>query len=505
MLEVPDIHCIRVMVQRGVPIREIARQLHVSRKTVRKYAAGDFEVAAEPKARLRRARPAPRLDQWKPVLACWVAEDEAAPRKQRRTARRMYQQLVEEYHAEVSEVSVRRYVAQLKGVRAREAFVPLEFQPGGMMEVDFGHAVVILGGQRQALPFIAARLMYSSASFVKVFPHAKLEAWLDGISSAVSFFGGVAALALLDNDTAFVREILSGGRRLQAPEFLALAAHYGMEMRFANPGRGNEKGGVEHLVQWAQRNLFSPVPEAGSLEELNVRVHEQCLRDAESRRRGGRVVMALWEEEAPHLGRLPGVPFSACRRRFARVDKTLLVTYEGVRYSVPAAYAQKALTMRVFWDRIEIADEKGTVAVHGRRATGDPPSMQLEHYLPVLARKPRAVEHAAVIVQGAPEIARFRDGFLASRPEAVRELVAILELSREVGLAELAATLHLAHQHHAYDLESVRALLSMRAEPETPAPLAAALLERWPQAEVRAVHSDAYAWLTEAAAGRDSG
>ena len=74
--------------------------------------------------------------------------------------------------------------------------------------------------------------------------------------------------AMHDNDSALVREILAGGRRLMAPEFQALAAHYGFTAVFANPASGNEKGGVEHLVQWAQRNLFSPVPEAASLGEM---------------------------------------------------------------------------------------------------------------------------------------------------------------------------------------------------------------------------------------------
>lgn len=504
MLEVPDIQCIRVMAQRGVSIREIARQLHVSRKTVRKYAAADFVVEAKPRAKLAKARPAPQIDRWKPVLASWVAKDETEPRKQRRTARRMHEQLKEQYKAEVSETSVRRYVAQLKGKRAREAFVPLEFKPGSMVEVDFGHAEVVLAGERQRLPFIAVRLMCSSVSFVKMFPHAKLEAWLDGISSALSFLGGVPALAMFDNDTALVREILAGGRRLQAPEFLALAAHFGLEARFANPARGNEKGGVEHLVQWAQRNLFSPVPEATTLSELNARLVQQCLRDTQRRRKGGRLVSELWDEEQPHLARLPAVPFSACRRRFARVDKTLLVTYEGVRYSVPAAYAQKVLTLRVFWDRVEIADQERTVAVHARRSSGDPPSLQLEHYLPVLERKPRAVEHAAVIAHGTPEIARYRDGFLATRPEAVRELVAILDLCQEVGLAELNAALEVASRHHAYDLESVRAVLAVRAEAQAQPPLREELLERWPQAEVQAVQSEAYAWLTEVATGGET-
>ncbi len=501
MLEVPDIQCIRVMLQRGIPIREIARQLHVSRKTVRKYGAADFVVEAQPRQRRKKLRPSPQMDRWKPVLASWVAKDELEPRKQRRTARRMHEQLTATYKANVSEMSVRRYVAHLRGVRSREAFVPLEFAPGSMMQVDFGHADVILAGLRETLPFIALRLMASTVSFVKMFGHEKLEAWMDGIGSGLSFFGGVTAQAMFDNASPLVQKILAGGRRLQTPEFRALTAHYGFEAVFANPGRGNEKGGVENLVQWAQRNPFSPVPEAGSLGELNERLVQQCLRDAERRQRRGQLVSSLWEAEQRHLGSLPAIPFPACRKRFVRVDKTLLVGYDGVRYSVPAEYAQKSLLLRAFWDRIEVADGERTVAVHQRRHAGAAPSLQLEHYLPVLARKPRAVTHAAVIARGAPEIARYRDAFLGARPEAVREMVAILQLCAEVGLPTLSAVLDVASRHHAYDLESVRALLTMGAGGEAQPPLAEGLLQRWPEAHVKAVHSAAYGWLTEVAAG----
>lgn len=110
----------------------------------------------------------------------------------------MYRQLVEESQANVSEVSVRRYVAHLRGLRAREAYVPLEFPLGSMMQVDFGHADVILAGDRLSLPFIALRLMANSVSFAKMFTHAKLEAWMDGIGSGRSFFGGVPAKAMYD-------------------------------------------------------------------------------------------------------------------------------------------------------------------------------------------------------------------------------------------------------------------------------------------------------------------
>ncbi len=129
----PNIQCSRVMVQRGIPIRQIARELRVSRKTVRKYGAPDYVVEANPRQRMRRPRPAPQMDRWKPVVASWLAKDETEPRKQRRTARRMHQLLQEIHHANVSEAAVRRYVAHVRGARAREVYVPLEFIPGSMM------------------------------------------------------------------------------------------------------------------------------------------------------------------------------------------------------------------------------------------------------------------------------------------------------------------------------------------------------------------------------------
>ena len=501
MLRVPDIHAIRTMAEAGISKRTIARSLHVSRKTVDKVTAPDYVVEERPRMRLAKPRPAPKMEQWKPVIDGWLVQDEGVRRKQRRTARRMYAQL-REHGADVSEVTVRRYVAQRKAARAKEAYVPLEFPRGDTTQVDFGEADVNLGGAERTIYFIAMRLMASKASFVKAYPHKKLEAWMDGIASGLSFFGGVTHKLWFDNDTALVKEILAGGRRLQVPEFRTLAAHYGFTPVFLNPGAGNEKGGVEKLVMWAQRNLFSPVPDAPTMEALNERLRAQCLEDAQRRHlpRGGVLVADAWEQERGQLGALPGRPFAACRKRLAHVDKTLLCAYDGARYSAPADYAGKALTLRAFWGHIELADRERTVAVHVRQPHGGV-SMDLTHYLPVLAHKPRAVMHAAVLAQGEPVLARYRDSFLAARPGACRELVTILRLCEEVGLARLVAALESALRHRAFDLASVQAVLAMDSPAPTPTALEAAWLQRWPEARVREVTCEAYGWLDESAAG----
>lgn len=126
----------------------------------------------------------------------------------------------------------------------------------------------------------------------------------------------------------------------------------------------------------------------------------------------------------------------------------------------------------------------------------------MAHYLPVLAKKPHGVSHAAAIARGEPAIARYRDQFLAARPEDYRELVAILRLSEEVGLARLTDTLVVASAHHAYDnIVSVQALLAMDKPEPVPAELSPDVLQRWPPTEVAAVDAAAYGWLTEDGAG----
>lgn len=506
MKDVPEIHSIRTLHARGFSKRGIARLLKVSRKTVDKYTAPDFIVAPRPKMHLFEKRPSPKMDPWKPVIDQWLAEDQTRPRKQRRTARKMYRDLVSLFKADVSEVTVRRYVRLRKQDRARQAYVPLEFPMGSMAEADFGHAVVELDDVELRLPFFALRLMASGVSFVKVFRHEKLEAMLDGIASGLAFIGGVPRQLMFDNDSTIVRDILGGGLRIQTPEFKALAAHYRFEPVFANLAAGNEKGGVESVVKWAQRNLFSPVPRARTLAELNQKLLAECLADSQTRQkpRGGRLVSDLWEEEQAHLLTLPGSAFPACRNRFVRVDKTLLVTYDRAVYSVPPTYAQKSLLLRAFWDRIEVSDRERTVAVHERQEPGGS-SLKLEHYLPVLAHKPRAVAHAAVIARGEPAIARYRDEFLAARPGAYRELVAVLRLAEAVGVRRLAAGLETALQYRTFDLESVRTILAMATpvENQSTAVLDPGHLGRWPETPVAQVAAGAYAWLDEVAAGRD--
>jgi transposase len=173
----------------GLSIRSLSRRFRAHRRDVRQALA-----SALPPPRKAPARAAPKMDRWKPVIERWLEEDRAMPRKQRHTAHRAWQRLVEEHGADVSETTVRRYVAV---VRARqelplvEVMVPQDHPLGDEAEVDFGTASVYLAGALTEVQLFIMRLSASGRAYPRAYLSEAQEIFLDGHVRAFSYFGGV--------------------------------------------------------------------------------------------------------------------------------------------------------------------------------------------------------------------------------------------------------------------------------------------------------------------------
>ena len=122
----------------GASIRELARRFGVHRRDVRAALASPIPPARKVSAGVR---PAPKLDVWKPLIDRWLADDIEAPRKQRHTARRVWQRLVLEHGADVGESTVRRYVKKVKDAQVTalaDVAIVQDHELGAEAEVDFG-------------------------------------------------------------------------------------------------------------------------------------------------------------------------------------------------------------------------------------------------------------------------------------------------------------------------------------------------------------------------------
>ena len=399
----------------GASIRALADRHGVHRRTVREAVA-----SATPPPRKTPERESPALGPWKPVIRGWLEADVAdkVPRKQRHTARRVWQRLVEEHDATLSESAVRGYVAEVKAELARVAMdvtVGQEHAPGADAEVDFGEFRARIDGELLVLQLFIMRLSASGRGFAIAFVHQAQEAFFEGHALAFAHFGGVpTGLIRYDNLKAAVVRILLGRDRVENERFIALRSHYGFDSFFCQPGidGAHEKGGVEGEVGRFRRRHLVPVPAFASLDDLNAHIATAMAKD-DGRRIGWRpdTVAEAFAAEAPLLGALPDEPFDCTRLLEAKVDAKARICVIQSYYSVPVRLARRRVTVRLGARHLEVLDPVGgaVVAAYPRSAHKGSQDLSLDHYLEILTRKPGAMAGSTALAQ-----ARARGVFTAT-------------------------------------------------------------------------------------------
>jgi transposase len=459
----------------GLSVRALAKRHGVHRRAVRQAL-----VSAVPPAKRRpTGRPAPKLGEFRTLIDEWLAADVLAPRKQRHTARRVWQRLVEEHGADVSERQVSRYVAaRRRAIGEVEAFVPLVSDAGVEAEVDWGEAQVIMRGDPVVVHLFLMRACHSGASFVIAFERETQQAFLEGHVAALEWFGGCFDVIRYDNLKSAVVRVLKGRRRVESDRFVALRSHYGFESSFCLSGKqgAHEKGGVEGEVGRYRRRHLVPVRSVGSLAELNELLEDACWADLERTIVGrSEPVGEMLTAERRVLKDLPREAHCTAEEATPRVDSKALVTVRQNRYSVPARLAGFKARAQVGARDIAIWHDGKVVASHERLPGKHGTSAQLDHYLDLLLRKPGALARSLALRQERdrgdwPECFDELWGKIAERhgrEEAARQMVDVLMLCREhpSGRVELAVRGALAAGAH--DGKAV-ALLARRSERPTP-------------------------------------
>ncbi len=460
-----------VLVQ-GRSQRSAAKYFGISRDTV----ALLLQESPEGERRYRRRKPrvAPARERIHPHIEGWLAENERLQRwapKQRWTAQRMWVEL-RGMGIVVAASTVRQVVRACRQQRQQvkaQAYVPLAFEPGERAEFDFGHAVVVLAGQRREIPFLAGRLRYSGAMFLECFPTERQECFLLGQRHAFEFWGGVATMVVYDNLKPAVREILQGHTRTEQEAFRHFRSVYRFEALFANTAAGWEKGSVENVVGYGRRTYLVPVPEAATLEELNARLRADCQRD-QGRTMAGRAeaICDLLAAERPALLPLPERPPEIGVLRVVVVRSTGRVRFETNEYSVPTRYAGQRLTLRADPFRVRVYAADDAVADHPRCYGRGQVIEDFRHYVPLLLEKPFAVPFASALRGAAlpPQWEAYRRELVVRRPDGNREFARVLHLCLSYTVPQVTAALDLAAAGNSYSADAVRHLLEWAEAPE---------------------------------------
>ena len=260
--------------------RQAAKHFNISRDSVAKMVAYSTPPGYQRRSPIRR----PKLDAFVSTIDHWLDEDRHVPRKQRHTAKRVFDRLRDECGFTGGYTIIKDYMRE-RDQRRQEVFVPLSHRPGHA-QADFGEATVVIGGVEQKARFFVLDLPHSDGCYVRAYPAAVAEAWVDGHIHAFAFFGAVPQSIVYDNDRCLVAKILPDGTRKRAALFSGFLSHYLIRDRYGRPGKGNDKGNVEGLVGYARRNFMVPIPQFPTWDAFNAFLEEQCRKRQRDRLRG---------------------------------------------------------------------------------------------------------------------------------------------------------------------------------------------------------------------------
>jgi len=466
VLRVVDLEYIRKKYYvEGWSIRKISRQLGHGRQTIRKALAS----SKIPQYQLEVERCCPVMDPYRGIIAAWLEADQDAPKKQRHTAKRIYDRLVAEYDFTGSDSTVRKFVRKLRP-KYREAYIPLTAEYGEQAQVDWGRAKIMFDGVLTEVCLFCLKLKSSNVPFVWAFHTEKLEAFLEGHRLAFEWLRGVPKEIVYDNLKTAVLKILSGPKREEHETFSSLRAHYLFESIFCRPGMPHEKGGAEGLVGYVRRNTMVPVLNVADIDYLN---HEillpWCVKEQQKHQEH-------WILEKENLLPLPAHPFRCCVTKMAKANSYSLVNHDRARYSVPCRYIGEPLRVEIFASTVEVWHKNKCVATHSRSHEAGTLIMELDHYLDAIERKPRSVMHAAV-VRRLPEIyASAKKELLKDNPTGYKELCRILLLNRDYPAEKVTIALEKALKLGMADEITVRQLIlnaeDQHATPEVKVPAA---------------------------------
>ncbi|MDG3042454.1 IS21 family transposase [Roseicyclus marinus] len=424
----------RMHLRQKLSIREISRRTGLSRNTVAKHLAAD---TIEPKF-ATPDRPS-KLDPFAEKLAGWLKTNAGRPRKERQTLKNMHADLVTlGFTGSYNRVAA--FARQWRAERHREqqttgrgTFVPLAFRPGEAFQFDWSEDHAVVGGDRMKLQVAHIKLSHSRAFLVRAYPLQTHEMLFDAHWHAFRVFGGVPERGIYDNMRTAVDRVGRGKERKVNIRFLAMANHYVFEPEFCNPAAGWEKGQVEKNVRDSRHQMLQSMPDFPDLTALNMWLEQRCIalwRETAHGTLPG-TIADVWAEERAALMPLP-VAFDGFVEVSKRVSPTCLISFERNRYSVPASFANRPVSLRVYPDRLIVAAEGNVLCEHTRvieRSHKHPAKTIYDwrHYLAVVQRKPGALRNGAPFLELPAAFRQLQDQMLR-KPGGDREMVDILAL-----------------------------------------------------------------------------
>ena len=455
----------RRVIAEGESKRQICREYGIHFRTLQKI----LTHSSPPGYRLSKPRAKRKIGPFIPVIEeiLQKEKDDKVKKKQRHTAKRLFDRLRDEYGYDGGYTAVKEAVRAYKQ-RSREVFVPLSHPPG-WAQVDFGEAEIYLAGERTKVHFFVMTLPFSDAFFVCAFERECTETFQEGHKRSFEFFEAIAFRISYDNSKIAVITVGKGRERKLTDEFLRLQSHFHFKEHFCLVRRPNEKGHVELLVGFPRRNFMVPIPKVETIEELNAHLEDRCRVDLLRTIRGkDKPKNELLEQERAAMLPLPKQRFEAHLVEKTKATSLSLARFDKNDYSVPTSCAHHPVTAIGTVDEVRLVVDTHLVATHKRCWKKHRTFYEPVHYLPLLERKPGALDFARPMenweLPPCFDLLRRRLEADMEESEGVREYIKVLRLLESAAVGQLAGAIEQALSIGATSVDAIKLILEHRRQ-----------------------------------------
>lgn len=394
----------------GKSQRSIARELQISRRTVKKYieeyenqlahsddiksASAQF-LSTAPVYKKRDCTKLKLTQEIQDTIDKMLEENEQKKhqglRKQMLKKCDIFEQLnLEGYN--IGYTTVCNYIRSKSSLPiTKEAFIRQEYQPGQVCEFDWGEVKLYINGELIKYQLAVFTSAYSNYRFVAIYQRQDTLAFMESHVAFFDFTQGVYQQMVYDNMRVAVAKFVGRHEKEPTQALLQLRGHYQFTHRFCNAYRGNEKGHVERSVEYVRRKAFGIKTCFNNQQEAEEYLRATINKlNATKQKLTGKTAQQLFEEETKVL--LPSPTKLLCsEEEELRVDKYSTVSYRTNRYSVPDYLVGRFIDAKVSSHQIKIYHDNQIVATHERSYKKHEWVIDIEHYLSTFKKKPGAL------------------------------------------------------------------------------------------------------------------
>jgi len=432
-----DVHQMATLYRLYGSYSQVARELHISRNTVKKYLRQFDEVREGLRTEIlpdSRTIHQPRrivTDEIIDQIHTLLESNKHRPRKQRMNGRQIHHRIVQSGH-QISYTTTKRLIQEWKhDQKSREVFILQSPEPGYRAEFDWGEVTLNIQGIWTRFYLAVMVLTNSLFRFARIY---QKESQQEVFDCHIQFFNEIQGIP----DTIFYDNLLTVynyPRKVYQDSFIRFAVHYGFSYDVCNIRSPHEKGTDEESVGYvrsqafSERTSFTSFSEAQDwlIESLN-KINQNHVYRRELTPIGGLV------QEQERMKQLPSMEYSNYFTRGAKISKYSLVVFEGNYYSVPDTYRPRSITLKVHVDKIELTDGMAIIASHQRLYGKGNYSLDITHYLKTFEKKPGALRHSKVLSQLHEKILNLYKDYYLNSPLEFIEILKLMKATSPEGL-----------------------------------------------------------------------